>query len=163
MNNLNKKMSWAVKLMTLAVMMNIATGCGSCKDKPKEEENKKPEVTVSFNNRTLKAADVAGKFKINNTAKEGELDTEKSDLKMAVTSTIYAVDGTTKITDADALKLITYAYGSAKGNAGEESSVSLKDCVTEKIAATKSTKDLDFKITGLDANSYSLQIPKKGA
>lgn len=152
MINLNKKMSLAVKLMTLAVVMNFATGCDSCKDGDKDG-SKKADLTVSFDPKSIVDTKVDAELKISNTAKEGEFNPEESGYTVHIVSTIYD-DADKKIEDKTALGNIKYEFSGEKGNAAAETKVDLKAFVKEKIAATKD-KGFKFEIKGLDTAKHN--------
>lgn len=145
MNNLNKKMSLALKLMTLAVIMNVATGCGSCKDdKDDKKVGEEPKLTISFDPQAIKGTTVLSKIKLNNNG-DGEFDpsTASDDLVIVFEKTTLTVDG------IDAAVVANGEFevdGKHKGGTGELV-VKVKDLFTEKIESKKSSKEKDFKFT----------------
>jgi hypothetical protein len=149
MNNLNKKMSLAVKLMTLAVMMNIATGCDSCKEKPKEVD-KKMDITLSFDPATLPKAGKESKLKITNNA-EGELDiSDTSKLKLVIVATVTDNANKKVTTSAELQKVEFEIEGGHKGHIDGEKSFNLKAVVGKDKIASKEAKELKFTFKGAD-------------
>jgi hypothetical protein len=160
MNNLNKKMSLALKLMTLAVIMNIATGCDSCKEKPKEGD-KKVDMTLSFDPATLGKAIKESKLKITNNA-EGELDiSATSKLKIVVVATVTDT-ADKKVTTATELQKVQFEIeGGHKGHIDGEKSFELKTVVGKDKMASKEGKELKFKFTGAETVTDVKQVEFK--
>jgi hypothetical protein len=142
MNNLNKKMSLALKLMTLAVIMNVATGCGSCKDGKDDDKDKKAneevKLAISFKKKALKGeGELKTEIEITNNG-TGEFDPSTSEITLVISKAAGTFNA----------EHTTIKVGPKSGDGKAELVDKLSGFLTEKIESKKS-KTITFAFTDL--------------